>query len=85
MAYVQDVENIPHDAYRYLAAVESKLPREYAVSQTHQEINAYMEKLILIDFFDLNSAIIQEPLEEPDITDLLIIEQVFNAIGKDAY
>ena len=85
IAYVQDIENILRDAYRHLAAVESKLPREYAVSQTRQEINAYMEGLIPIDFFDLNSAIIQESLEEPDITDPLIIEQVFNAIGKGAY
>ncbi|RIA80693.1 hypothetical protein C1645_838251 [Glomus cerebriforme] len=26
MAYVQDVENIPHDVYHHLAAMESKLP-----------------------------------------------------------
>src|SRR5207247_140998 len=69
MAYVQDVENIPRDAYRHLAAIESKLPREYAVSKTRQEINAYMEELIPINFVDLNSAIVQNSLEEPDITD----------------
>ncbi|PKY61388.1 hypothetical protein RhiirA4_486285 [Rhizophagus irregularis] len=86
IAYVQDVENIPRDAYRYLAAVESILPREYAISQIRQEINAYMEELIPIDFIDLNSTIVQEgPSEEPDITDLLIIEQVINATGKGAY
>jgi hypothetical protein len=86
MAYVQDVENIPRDAYRQLAAMESTLPREYAVSQTRQEINEHMEKLIPINFIDLNSTIIQEDLlEEPDITDPLIIEQVINATGKGAY
>lgn len=86
IAYVQDVENIPRDAYRHLAAVESILPREYAISQTRQEINAYMEELIPINFIDLNSTIMQEGfLEEPDITDPLIIEQVINATGKGAY
>ncbi|GBB95915.1 hypothetical protein RclHR1_26410003 [Rhizophagus clarus] len=34
MTYVQDVENILRDAYRHLAAIESTLPREYAISQT---------------------------------------------------
>ena len=86
MAYVQDVENISRDAYRHLAAIESTLPREYTVSQMCQEINTYMEKLIPINFIDLNSAIIQEdPSEEPDITDPSIIEQVVNATGKGAY
>ncbi|PKB95838.1 hypothetical protein RhiirA5_435940 [Rhizophagus irregularis] len=86
IAYVQDVENIPRDAYRHLAAVESILPREYAISQTRQEINAYMEELIPINFIDLNSTIMQEGFsEEPDITDPLIIEQVINATGKGAY
>jgi len=86
MAYVQDVENIPRDAYRHLAAIESTLPREYAISQIRQDINTYMEKLIPINFIDLNSAAIQEdPSEEPDITDPLIIEQVVNATGKGAY
>ena len=85
IAYVQDVENIPRDAYRQLAAMESNLPREYAVSQTRQEINIYMEELIPINFIDLNSTIIQDPSEIPDITDPLIIEQVVSAIGKGAY
>jgi hypothetical protein len=45
-----------------------------------------MEKLIPINFIDLNSAIIQEdPSEEPDIIDPSIIEQVVNATGKGAY
>ncbi|GBB99767.1 hypothetical protein RclHR1_36220001 [Rhizophagus clarus] len=45
-----------------------------------------MEKLIPINFIDLNSAIIQEDLsEEPDIIYQTIIEQVVNAIGKRAY
>ncbi|GBC10132.1 hypothetical protein RclHR1_09370002 [Rhizophagus clarus] len=45
-----------------------------------------MEKLIPINFIDLNSAIIQEDLsEEPDIIDLTIIEQVVNATEKRAY
>ncbi|UZO09718.1 uncharacterized protein OCT59_029933 [Rhizophagus irregularis] len=83
MAYVQDIENIPCNAYRHLAAVESTLPREYAISQTRQEINACMGELIPINFIDLNSTIVQEgPLEEPDITDPLIIEQVVSATGK---
>jgi hypothetical protein len=86
VAYVQDVENIPRDAYRHLAAIESTLPREYSISQTRQEINTYMEKLIPINFIDLNSAITQEDSsEEPDITDPLIIEQVVNATRKGAY
>ncbi|PKC53365.1 hypothetical protein RhiirA1_479452 [Rhizophagus irregularis] len=34
IAYVQDIENIPRDAYHHLAAVESILPQEYAISQT---------------------------------------------------
>ncbi|CAB4489433.1 unnamed protein product [Rhizophagus irregularis] len=86
IAYVQDIENIPRDAYHHLAAVESILPQEYAISQTRQEINAYMEELIPIDFIDLNSTIVQEePSEEPDITDPLIIEQVINAAEKSAY
>ncbi|UZO08013.1 uncharacterized protein OCT59_028281 [Rhizophagus irregularis] len=83
---VQDIENIPRNAYHHLAAVESTLPREYAISQTRQEINACMGELIPINFIDLNSTIIQEePLEEPDITDPLIIEQVVSATGKGAY
>ncbi|GES98237.1 hypothetical protein GLOIN_2v1761734 [Rhizophagus clarus] len=45
-----------------------------------------MEKLIPINFIDLNSAIIQEnSSEEPDIIDPTIIEQVVNATGKGAY
>ncbi|GET00590.1 hypothetical protein GLOIN_2v1469570 [Rhizophagus clarus] len=45
-----------------------------------------MEKLIPINFIDLNSAIIQEDLsEEPDIIDPTIIEQVVNVTGKGAY
>ena len=82
MAYVQDVENIPRDAYRHLAALESKLPREYAVSQIRQKINAYMKELIPINFIDLNSAIIQNPLEEPDITDLLKQVQLLVQLEK---
>jgi len=34
MAYVQDVENIPRDAYHHLAAIELTLSREYVISQT---------------------------------------------------
>src|SRR5581483_7734359 len=85
IAYVQDAENIPRDAYRHLAAIESRLPQEYAVSQTRQEINSYMEELIPINFIDLNSSMMQDLSEEPDITDPLIIEQVVNATGKGAY
>jgi len=44
-----------------------------------------MEELILINFIDLNSTIIQDPSEKPDITDPLIIEQVVSAIGKGVY
>ncbi|UZO28331.1 uncharacterized protein OCT59_021859 [Rhizophagus irregularis] len=33
---IQDVENVPRDAYRYFAAMESKLPWKYAVSQTQE-------------------------------------------------
>ncbi|GBB94656.1 hypothetical protein RclHR1_00240004 [Rhizophagus clarus] len=45
-----------------------------------------MEKLIPINFIDLNSAIIQEdPSKEPDIIDPTIIEQVVNATRKEAY
>src|SRR5581483_52053 len=82
---VQDAENVPRDAYRHFAALESKLPREYAVSQTRQEIDAYMKELIPINFIDLNPAITPDPSEEPDITDPLIVEQVVSAIGKGAY
>lgn len=85
MVRIQDVENVPRDAYRHFAAVESKLPREYAVSQTRQEIDAYMEELIPINFVDLNSVIASDSSEEPDISDPIIIEQVVNAIGKGAY
>ena len=83
---MQDVENVSRDAYRHFAAIESKLPREYAVSQTRQEINTIMEELIPISFIDLNPTIVQEPsLEEPDITDPIIVEQVVSAVGKGAY
>ena len=34
IAYVQDIENVLCNAYRHFAAIESKLLREYAVSQT---------------------------------------------------
>src|SRR5277367_2479393 len=51
-----------------------------------QEINAYMRELIPISFIDLNPTITHDPLvEEPDITDPIIVEQVVNAIGKGAY
>ena len=64
MVRVQDVENVPRNTYRHFAALESKLPREYAVFQTRQEIDAYMEKLIPINFIDLkNSAIIPDSTE----------------------
>jgi len=86
VVYVQDIENVPRDAYRHFAAIESKLPREYAVSQTRQEINTCMEELIPIKFIDLNPTIIQDPsVEEPDITDPIIVEQVVSAVGKGAY
>ncbi|PKY61698.1 hypothetical protein RhiirA4_523271, partial [Rhizophagus irregularis] len=82
---IQDVENVPRDAYRYFAAMESKLPREYAVSQTRQEIDAHMEQLIPINFVDLTPTITPDFSEEPDITDPIIVEQVNSAIGKGAY
>jgi hypothetical protein len=84
---VQDVENVPRNTYRHFAALESKLPREYAVSQTRQEIDAYMKNLIPINFIDLknSAATTPDPLEEPDITDPIIIEQVVDAVGKGAY
>jgi hypothetical protein len=86
VVYVQDVENVPCDAYRHFSAIESKLPREYAVSRTRQEINIYMEEIIPISFINLNSTIIQNPsMEEPDITDPIIVEQVVSAVGKGAY
>ncbi len=45
-----------------------------------------MEELIPISFIDLNPTIVQEPsLEEPDITDPIIVEQVVSAVGKGAY
>ncbi|EXX53352.1 hypothetical protein RirG_244740 [Rhizophagus irregularis DAOM 197198w] len=56
--------------------MESKLPREYAISQTHQEINAHMEQLIPINFVDLTPTITPDFSEEPDITDPIIVEQV---------
>jgi hypothetical protein len=62
------------------------LPREYAISQTRQEINACMEELIPINFIDLDSTIVQKgPSGESDIIDPLIVEQVVNATGKGAY
>uniref|UniRef100_U9T6F7 Uncharacterized protein n=1 Tax=Rhizophagus irregularis (strain DAOM 181602 / DAOM 197198 / MUCL 43194) TaxID=747089 RepID=U9T6F7_RHIID len=78
-------KNVLRDAYRYFAVMESKLPREYAVSQTHQEIDAHMEQLIPINFVDLTPTITPDFSEEPDITDLIIVEQVNSAIGKGAY
>src|SRR2546430_1855019 len=86
MVRAQDVENVPRNTYRHFAALEANLPREYAVSQTRQEIDAYMEELIPIHFIDLkNSATIPDPSEEPDITDPIIVEQVVSAIGKGVY
>ena len=86
MVCVQDVENVSRNTYRHFAALELKLPQEYTVSQTRQEIDAYMERLIPINFIDLkNSAIIPDPTEEPDITDPIIVEQVVSAIGKGVY
>ncbi|GBC35838.1 hypothetical protein GLOIN_2v1761734 [Rhizophagus irregularis DAOM 181602=DAOM 197198] len=82
---IQDVENVPRDAYRYFAAMESKLPWKYAVSQTRQEIDAHMEQLIPINFVDLTPTITPDFSEEPDITDPIIVEQVNSAIGKGAY
>ncbi|PKC54280.1 hypothetical protein RhiirA1_477650 [Rhizophagus irregularis] len=76
VVHIQDVENVLRDAYRYFAAMESKLPREYAISQTHQEINAHMEQLIPINFVDLTPTITPDFSEEPDITDPIIVEQV---------
>ncbi|PKC08757.1 hypothetical protein RhiirA5_416548 [Rhizophagus irregularis] len=65
--------------------MESKLPWEYAVSQTRQEIDAHMEQLIPINFVNLTPTITPDFSEEPDITDPIIVEQVNSAIGKDAY
>ncbi|PKK59670.1 hypothetical protein RhiirC2_794504 [Rhizophagus irregularis] len=44
-----------------------------------------MKQLIPINFVDLTPTIIPIFSEEPDITDLIIVEQVNSAIGKDAY
>jgi hypothetical protein len=74
IVHVQDVENVPRDAYRHFAALESKLPREYAVSQTRQEIDTYMKELIPINFIDLNPTITPDSSEKSDITDPLIVE-----------
>ncbi|PKK77600.1 hypothetical protein RhiirC2_808583 [Rhizophagus irregularis] len=57
-----------------------------AYVQDIENINACIGELIPINFIDLNSTIVQEgPLEEPDITNSLIIEQVVNATGNGAY
>ncbi|PKK72179.1 hypothetical protein RhiirC2_777513 [Rhizophagus irregularis] len=85
VVHIQDVENVPHDAYHYFAAMESKLPQKYAISQTRQKIDAHIEQLIPINFVDLTPTITPDFSEEPDITDPIIVEQVNSAIGKGAY
>ncbi|PKK57727.1 hypothetical protein RhiirC2_721035, partial [Rhizophagus irregularis] len=67
------------------STMESKLPQEYAISQTHQKIDIHIEQLIPINFVDLTPTIISNFSEESDITDLIIVEQVNSAISKDAY
>ncbi|PKK57176.1 hypothetical protein RhiirC2_798547, partial [Rhizophagus irregularis] len=71
---IQDAENVLRDAYHYFAAMESKLPQKYAVSQTRQEIDAHMEQLIPINFVDLTPTITPNFSEKPDITDPIIVE-----------
>ncbi|POG80140.1 hypothetical protein GLOIN_2v1521868, partial [Rhizophagus irregularis DAOM 181602=DAOM 197198] len=77
-----DKGHISREAYRSLARIED-LPREKAVCDIRQKINAEMKKQVPLTLVDLLQPTKFEPIrEEPNITDSEIITNMLELIGK---
>jgi hypothetical protein len=77
-----DKGHISREAYRFLARIED-LPREKAVCDVRQKINAEMKKKVPLTLVELLQPTKFEPIrEEPNITDSEIITNMLELIGK---
>jgi len=69
-----DKSRIPRDGYRNLAAIESNLPREKAISKQKISINNLMEQNVRIGIVDITTTVAVDPNEIPHIIDEDIVE-----------
>lgn len=79
-----DNSKISRQGYRTLAAIDSYLPREYAVADTKIKINAKMKEIIPIKLISLETRISIDPNENVDISNEEITTEVLNETGKAA-
>ena len=77
-----DKSQIPRDGYRYLAAIESNLPKEKSISEQKILINNIMEQNIRIGIVDITTTVVVDPNEVPHIIDEDIVETVTNSVSK---
>jgi hypothetical protein len=77
-----DKSRISRDGYRYLAAIESNLPREKAISEQKILINNLMKQNIRIGIVDITTTVAVDPDEIPHIMDENVVETVINSVGK---
>ena len=77
-----DKSQISRDGYRYLAAINSNLPREKAISERKILINKLMEQNIRIGIIDITTTAVVDPDEIPHIIDEDVVETVINSVGK---
>ena len=77
-----DKSQISRDGYRCLAAIESNLPREKAISERKFLINRLMEQNIRIGIVDVTTTVVVDPDEIPHIIDDDVVETVINSVGK---
>ncbi|RIA80318.1 hypothetical protein C1645_745334 [Glomus cerebriforme] len=71
--------SISRGSYRRLCAIESRLPREGAVSKERQKLNEEMAKLIPISIVDINTKNQLDESEEAEIDDEAIVQGVIDA------
>jgi hypothetical protein len=81
-----DQGQISRDSYRDLAAAEINLPREHSVSIERINITNHMNQLIKISLVNMNRQnVLDEIMEEPDITNAEIIQEVIDTAGVGIY
>lgn len=82
---VIDKRQISRDAYRNLITIEDELPREWMVSEQRTQINKEMNSKIKITTAKMSQHINTDPIENPDIFDLKLVDEVMTSVGKAGY
>ncbi|GBC53912.2 hypothetical protein GLOIN_2v1789397 [Rhizophagus irregularis DAOM 181602=DAOM 197198] len=77
-----DKGQISRNMYRDLAAIESELPREWAISDQRMQINKEMRNRIKITTINMPSCNNLDLNENPDIFDPEVVKEVITSIGK---